>query len=213
MTVLALKMSRGANGVSRLHGQVSREMWKDLLNSPTYRGPSIGHITNGVHVLGWMSRPARRFWKRHLGAEWEMRLMDPDLWRVISDEEAISDEEIWALRYHLRRELIEFVGKHAPDAFPARGAERVRAFETLLSPDALTIGFARRFATYKRAPLIFSDSDAIGRDDQPPRASDPVDLCRKGPSPGCPGQGIHPAHPRHVQTERIPGQGRLSGEL
>ena len=157
MTVLALKMSRGANGVSRLHGQVSREMWKDLLNSPSYQGPSIGHITNGVHVLGWMSRPARRFWKRHLGAEWETRLMDPDLWRVISDEEAISDEEIWALRYRLRRELVEFVGKHVPDAFPARGAERVRAFETLLSPDALTIGFARRFATYKRAPLIFSD--------------------------------------------------------
>lgn len=157
MTVLALKMSRGANGVSRLHGQVSREMWKDLLNSPSYRGPSIGHITNGVHVLGWMSRPARRFWKRHLGAEWETRLMDPDLWRVISDEEAISDEEIWALRYHLRRELIEFVRKHGPDTFPASGAERARAFETMLSPDALTIGFARRFATYKRAPLIFSD--------------------------------------------------------
>ncbi len=157
MTVLALKMSRGANGVSRLHGQVSREMWKDLLNSPTYRGPSIGHVTNGVHVLGWMSRPARRFWKRHLGPEWETRLTDPDLWRVISDEEAISDEEIWALRYHLRRKLVEFVRKHVPDTFPAGGAERARAFDTMLSPDALTIGFARRFATYKRAPLIFSD--------------------------------------------------------
>jgi len=157
MTVLALKMSRGANGVSQLHGQVSREMWKDLLNSPTYRGPSIGHITNGVHVLGWMSRPARRFWKRHLGPEWETRLMYPDLWKVISDEEAISDEEIWALRYHLRRELIEFVRKHVPDTFPASGTERARAFETMLSPDALTIGFARRFATYKRAPLIFDD--------------------------------------------------------
>ena len=158
MTVLALKMSRGANGVSQLHGQVSREMWKDLLNSPTYRGPSIGYITNGVHVLGWMSRPARRFWKRHLGPEWETRLMYPDLWKVISDEEAISDEEIWALRYHLRRELIEFVRKHVPDTFPASGTERARAFETMLSPDALTIGFARRFATYTERPiqLIFA---------------------------------------------------------
>ena len=161
MTVLALKMSRAANGVSELHGRVSREMWKELLDSPDFEGPSIGHITNGVHVLGWMARPTRRFWKRHLGPEWETRLMYLDLWRIISDEETITDEEIWALRYHLRRELIEFVRKHVPDTFPASGTERSRAFETILSPDALTIGFARRFATYKRAPLIFSDLERM----------------------------------------------------
>ena len=190
MTVLALKMSRGANGVSQLHGQVSREMWKELLESPTYRGSSIGHITNGVHMLGWMSRPARRFWKRHLGPEWEKRLMYPDLWRVVSDEEAISDEEIWALRYQLRRQLIEFVRRHVPDTFPGSGTERARAFETLLSPDALTIGFARRFATYKRAPLIFSDLQRMAELVNDPER--PVQLIFAGK-----------AHPQDVQGKEF----------
>ena len=190
MTVLALKMSRGANGVSQLHGQVSREMWKELLDSPTYRGPSIGHITNGVHVPGWMARPIRRFWKQHLGPEWETRLMSPDLWRAISDEETITDEEIWALRYHLRRELIEFVRKHVPDTFPASGTERARGFEALLSPDALTIGFARRFATYKRAPLIFSDLPRMAKMLNDPQR--PVQLIFSGK-----------AHPQDVQGKEF----------
>ena len=213
MTVLALKMSREANGVSQLHGQVSREIWKELLDSPAYRGSSIGHITNGVHVLGWMARPIRRFWKQHLGPEWETRLMSPDLWRVISEEETITDEEIWALRYHLRRELIEFVRKHVPDTFPASGTERARGFEALLSPDALTIGFARRFATYKRAPLIFSDLPRITEMLNDPQR--PVQLIFSGKAhpQEYPGKGIHPAHPRHQQTKRIPGQGGLPGEL
>ncbi len=190
MTVLALKMARAANGVSKLHGQVSREMWKELLESPAFEGPSIGHITNGVHVLGWMARPTRRFWKRHLGPEWETRLMYPDLWRIISDEETITDEEIWALRYHLRRELIEFVRKHVPDTFPASGTERSRAFETLLSPDALTIGFARRFATYKRAPLIFGDLGRMARIVNDPKHPVQLIFCGK-------------AHPQDVQGKEF----------
>lgn len=190
MTVLALKLSRGANGVSRLHGQVSREMWKELLGSRTYRGPAIGHITNGVHIPSWMSPPARRFWKRHLGPEWGTRLLYSDLRRVISDEEAIPDEEIWALRCHLRRELIEFVRTHLPDAFPGSAAERARAFETLLSPDALTIGFARRFATYKRAPLVFSDLRRMAEMVNDPKR--PVQLIFAGK-----------AHPRDVQGKEF----------
>ena len=98
---LALKMSRGANGVSELHGEVSREMWKDLHAQKEPSVAPIGHITNGIHVLGWMTRPTRLFWKRHLGQDWETRLMYPDLWKIISDRELITDEEIWALRYHL----------------------------------------------------------------------------------------------------------------
>ena len=157
MTVLALKMSRGANGVSELHGEVSREMWKDLYVHKNSQVTPIGHITNGVHVLGWMTRPTRRFWRVHLGPDWETRLMYPDLWRVISDRELISDEEIWALRYLLRRELIEFVRKRLQEQYQRGGSDGSRVFEKILSPDALTIGFARRFASYKRAPLIFSD--------------------------------------------------------
>ena len=157
MTVLALRMSRTANAVSELHGEVSREMWKDLRGSKTSRVAPIGHITNGVHVRGWMTRPTRRFWKTHLGPDWETRLMYPDLWKIVSDREMISDEEIWSLRYTLRRELVEFARKRLRDQYLRVGGDGARIFERILSPDALTIGFARRFASYKRAPLIFRD--------------------------------------------------------
>jgi starch phosphorylase len=157
MTVLALKMSRAANGVSELHGEVSREMWKELYASKDTPVAPIGHITNGIHVRGWMTRPTRRFWKVHLGPDWETRLMYPDLWKIISDRDLISDEEIWALRYALRRELIEFARKRLREQYRRAGGEGTRVFEKLLSADALTLGFARRFATYKRAPLIFRD--------------------------------------------------------
>lgn len=157
MTVLALRMSRAANGVSELHGEVSREMWKPLYEKTKQRAAAIGHITNGIHVRGWMTRPTRRFWKTHLGPDWETRLMYPDLWKIISDRDLISDEEIWALRYCLRRELIEFARKRLREQFQRVGGDGSRIFETVLSPDALTLGFARRFAAYKRAPLIFSD--------------------------------------------------------
>jgi starch phosphorylase len=156
MTVLALKMSRAANGVSELHGEVSRDMWKPLYANKTSSIAAIGHITNGIHVRGWMTRPTRRFWKAHLGPDWETRLMYPDLWKIISDRDLITDEEIWALRYSLRRKLVEFARKRLRGQF-VRIGEGSKVFEKILSPDALTIGFARRFATYKRAPLIFSD--------------------------------------------------------
>jgi starch phosphorylase len=157
MTVLALKMARAANAVSELHGEVSREMWKELYNQNPSSAAQIGHITNGIHVLGWMTRPTRRFWKAHLGQDWETRLMYPDLWKIISDRELIADEEIWALRYHLRRELVEFARKRLREQYQRVGGDGARVFEKALSTDALTIGFARRFATYKRALLIFTD--------------------------------------------------------
>ncbi|MFN8005764.1 MAG: alpha-glucan family phosphorylase [Terriglobia bacterium] len=157
MTVLALRMSRAANGVSELHGEVSREMWKELYRQKSFHAAPIGHITNGVHVRGWMTRPTRRFWKTHLGQDWETRLMYPDLWKIVSDREVISDEEIWSLRYALRRELVEFARKRLREQNQRLGGDGARIFERILSPDALTIGFARRFAAYKRAPLIFRD--------------------------------------------------------
>ena len=170
-TVLALRMSRAANGVSELHGEVSREMWRDLHANKNSRVAPIGHITNGVHVRGWMTRPTRRFWKTHLGSDWETRLMYPDLWKIVSDREMISDEEIWSLRYTLRRDLVEFARKRLRDQFQRVGGDGARIFEKILSPDALTIGFARRFAAFKRAPLIFRDMAkalAIFNDPQKP---------------------------------------------
>ena len=170
MTVLALKGSRAANGVSELHGQVSRNMWQALYPGKKMEEVPIGHITNGIHLLGWMKGPVRRFWRKKLesidakyrsGTEWEDEINYPEFWERLSDPNFISDEEIWALRYRLRRELIEFTRRRL-----LLQGQRVThgdfiAFDHLLNPDALTIGFARRFATYKRAPLIFEQFENV----------------------------------------------------
>lgn len=161
MTVLALKASRAANAVSELHGQVSRAMWKDLFPGKRVEEVPIGHITNGIHLVGWMKGPVRRFWKRKLGEDWETQINNPSFWQRLLDPAFVSDEELWALRYKLRRELVEFARRRL-----LLQGERLRdkdfiAFDRLLNPDALTIGFARRFATYKRAPLIFQEFEKI----------------------------------------------------
>lgn len=187
MTVLALKASRAANGVSELHGQVSRQMWQPLYpNLPVEQVP-IGHITNGIHLLGWMKGPVRRFWRRKLTSEEKLSEIDPssgdttrfwrnipdigwdklinsaEFWEKLSDPEFISDEEIWALRYKLRRELIEFARRRLLLQGQRHSQLDFISFEQLLDPDALTIGFARRFATYKRAPLVFQQLENIVR--------------------------------------------------
>ena len=113
MTVLGLKYSRAANGVSELHGQVSRQMWHCLWPNGTVEQVPIGHITNGVHVLGWMKGPVRRFWQRRLTenggqSSLEKSINTDEFWLRVADPEFVSDEELWALRYNLRRELIEF---------------------------------------------------------------------------------------------------------
>lgn len=161
MTVLALRVSRAANGVSELHGQVSRQMWHGLYPDKSPDEVPIGHITNGVHLLGWMKGPVRRFWRRKLGPTWESSVNSPDFWQRLTDPEFIADEEIWALRYNLRRELIEFTRRRLLIQGLRLSQDDFIAFDQLLNPDALTIGFARRFATYKRAPLIFQQFENV----------------------------------------------------
>jgi starch phosphorylase len=181
MTVLALKAARAANGVSELHGQVSRHMWKCLWPGLPEDKVPIGHITNGIHLLGWMKGPVRRFWRRKLSTApgnqppagdttsfwarkstaWESDINNPAFWAKMGDPDFISDEEIWALRYRLRRELIEFARRRLLIQGRSLTQGDFIAFDQLLNPDALTIGFARRFATYKRAPLIFQQFDSI----------------------------------------------------
>jgi starch phosphorylase len=166
MTVLALKLSRAANAVSELHGRVSREMWK-----PLYAGRRaaarqaeavpIGHITNGVHVLGWMKGTVRRYWRNRLGAGWDKDVHRPEFWARLADPAFISDEELWSLRYLLRRELLEFTRRRLLLQGHRVTQKDFIAFDHLLNPDALTIGFARRFATYKRAPLVFQHFEQI----------------------------------------------------
>jgi len=176
MTVLALKVSKAANGVSELHGEVSREMWQSLYpNTPVDQVP-IGYITNGIHLLGWMKGTVRHFWRKKLvgegngpvkmwhekfGHDWAAAVHSCEFWEKMTDPQFVSDEELWALRYKLRRELVEFARRRLLlQAQRVTAGEFIR-FDQLLNPDALTIGFARRFATYKRAPLIFEQFDNI----------------------------------------------------
>jgi len=157
MTVLALKMCRAANGVSELHGRTSREMWKDLYpETPASKVP-IGHVTNGVHITGWTSPTASQFWTVHLGPKWIDKFRDPKYWHAALQSKKISDQDLWALRTSLRRELVEFARKRLRDQNLRHNPDDVGLFDSVLSPDVLTIGFARRFATYKRAPLLFRD--------------------------------------------------------
>ena len=161
MTVLALKHSRTANGVSELHGEISRHMWKDLYEDKKAEEVPIGHITNGIHVAGWMKGPLRRFFRRRLGDNWDADLNTHAFWNRMEDPEFVSDEEIWALRSLLRRELIEFSRRRLLLQSQSLKRENFITYDNLLNPDVLTIGFARRFATYKRAPLVFQQFEQI----------------------------------------------------
>jgi starch phosphorylase len=163
MTVLALKHSRTANGVSELHGEISRQMWQDLYADKKVEEVPIGHITNGIHVAGWMKGPLRRFFRRRLGEHWDTDLNTHAFWNRMEDPDFVSDEEIWALRSLLRRELIEFSRRRLLLQSQSLKRENFITFDHLLNPDVLTIGFARRFATYKRAPLVFQQFEQIVR--------------------------------------------------
>jgi starch phosphorylase len=176
MTVLALKLSRDANAVSQLHGEVSRQMWQSLYPGTPVEKVPIGYITNGIHLLGWMKGSARQFWRKKLtatnngeassfrekfGTDWAAAVHSTEFWDKMGDPNFVSDEELWALRYKLRRELIEFGRRRLLlQSQRVTPGDYIR-FDHLLNPDALTIGFARRFATYKRAPLIFQQFDNI----------------------------------------------------
>jgi starch phosphorylase len=160
MTVLALKLSRRANAVSAVHGGVSRAMWGALF--PGYREEHvpIGHITNGVHVLTWLAPQMRRVYDRHLGPDWPARAGDPGLWEAI---ENVDDGELWETHQALKTQLIEGARRRAVLHAERRGEppEFVAQLRRSLSLDALTVGFARRFATYKRANLILQQIDAL----------------------------------------------------
>ncbi len=163
MTVLALKHSRAANGVSELHGQISRQMWQGLYPDRPVDEVPIGHITNGIHVAGWMKGPLRRFFRSKLGEGWDRDLNSLLFWQRLEDTDFVSDEELWALRANLRRELIEFARRRLLIQSQHLYRENFITYDNLLNPDALTIGFARRFATYKRAPLVFQQFERVVR--------------------------------------------------
>jgi starch phosphorylase len=160
MTVLGLKLSRRANAVSALHGEVSREMWWNLYPGKPEDAVPIGHITNGVHVPSWLAPQMRRLYDRHLGVGWQFRSGDKHTWAEI---EKVDDGELWETHLSLKAQLIEFARHRAKEqaAFREEPHEAIQRLGKVLSQDALTIGFARRFATYKRANLILKDIERL----------------------------------------------------
>jgi starch phosphorylase len=160
MTVLGLKLSRRANAVSSLHGEVSRAMWKCLYPGRPEDAVPIGHITNGVHVPSWLAPQMCRLYDRHLGVGWQGKSGVRKTWEEI---ENIDDGELWETHLSLKSQLIDFVRRRAKEQAERRAEAygTLQALGKVLSPDALTIGFARRFATYKRANLLLADMERL----------------------------------------------------
>jgi glycogen phosphorylase len=152
----ALRASRGANAVSRRHGEVARRMWHPLWPDRTVEDVPITHVTNGVHVPTWLGRPMRNLLDRYLGEGWLERCVEPGTWAAVDQ---IPDEELWAVRQEQRRWLVELVRERSVLDRVARGDPRdyVQAAWRAFDPQSLTVGFARRLATYKRLHLLLHD--------------------------------------------------------
>ena len=160
MTVLGLRLARRANAVSALHGEVSRAMWTGLFPGKTEDTVPIGHITNGVHVPTWLAPQMFRLYDRHFGTGWHEHNGESRIWESI---ENVDDGELWETHLSLKARLLEFVRRSAVEQAERRGEspDVRRRLSRILSPDVLTIGFARRFATYKRANLILADMEKL----------------------------------------------------
>ena len=162
MTVLAFKCSRRANAVSNLHGVVSRRMWTSLWPWRSEEEIPIGHITNGVHVSSWLAPQMRSLYDRHLKLGWHLQSGQPEVWSGFDD---VTPGELWETHQSLKNRMILFARNRMQ-----RRAERIGSSEaemaeiqTCLDPEALTIGFARRFAPYKRADLVLRDIEFLGQ--------------------------------------------------
>jgi glycogen phosphorylase len=162
MTVIGLKLSRRANAVSSLHGHVSRRMWANLWPWRVEEEIPIGHITNGVHIPTWIAAAMQQLYDRKLGDAWRDRMGDPNMWKDIYQ---VDPGELWETHHALKSRLLEFVRRRLSRQCRRRNEEEgaVEAARQALDPSALTIGFARRFATYKRADLFLRRLDEIAQ--------------------------------------------------
>jgi len=160
MSNLALNLSQEVNGVSRLHGKVSRELFSHLYPGFLPDEVNIGYVTNGVHYQTWTAVDLQKFFKERFGDDFIMNHSNPDYWKKIYD---VPDEDIWAIRKKLKNELFSFVKAKLETDLTRRQENPKVIFETIdnLNEDALTIGFARRFATYKRAYLLFGNLERL----------------------------------------------------
>jgi starch phosphorylase len=206
MTVLALKASTRANAVASLHGRVSRAMWAPLFPGRADEQVPIGHITNGVHVPTWLAPQMRQVYDRHLGPDWTERASDAELWDRV---DTIDDGELWETHQTLKTQLIDVVRRRTAQQAERRGepAEQIQQMRRALSPDALTIGFARRFATYKRATLMLRDIEVFASLVNNPRT--PIQLVFAGKAH--PHDG--PAKALLQQIAQLTSDPRFAGKL
>ena len=162
MTALALRLASRANGVSKLHGEVSRKMWQSLWPGVPIEEIPIGHVTNGVHFQSWISAEFNQLYERYLGPDWREEPANSEVWSRVN---SVPAEELWRTHERRRERLIAWTRRRVREQRMRRGAPQaeIDAAEAVLDPDTLTIGFARRFATYKRATLIFRDMDRLRR--------------------------------------------------
>jgi starch phosphorylase len=162
MTVLALRLAGASNGVSKLHGDTSRKMWAGIWPGLPAEEIPIGYVTNGVHFRSWISYEMNQLYDRYLGPHWREEPAEAALWKRV---ESIPAEELWRTHERRRERLVAFARRRLKEQLRRRGAPlaEVEAAEEVLDPDALTIGFARRFATYKRATLLLRDPERLAR--------------------------------------------------
>ena len=162
MTVLALRMAASSNGVSQLHGAVSRKMWKTLWPGVPEDEIPIGSVTNGVHFRSWISAEMNQLYDRYLSPKWREEGADAELWKRA---QTIPAEELWRTHERRRERLVSFARRRLRVQLERRGAPQaeIDGADEALNPDALTIGFARRFATYKRATLLLRDPERLAR--------------------------------------------------
>jgi starch phosphorylase len=162
MTALAMRTASGINAVSQLHGVVTKNMWTGIWPGTPKADLPIRSVTNGVHVFTWLAAPMAKLFDRHLGRDWRERIDEAAFWDRVLD---IPDDDLWAARQELKRDLLAFILDRARQRWTHDNvtAAQVVAAGTLLDPSALTIGFARRFTGYKRPELILSDPDRLTR--------------------------------------------------
>jgi starch phosphorylase len=158
VTQFALRTSRSANGVSRRHGEVARGMWAGLWPERAVADVPVGHVTNGVHLPTWLGGPMRALLDRHLGEGWLARADDPATWEPLDD---VDDAELWAARNEQRAELAGWARERSVLDRLGRDEPRQYAEAPGFAPDVLTIGFARRLATYKRLHLLLRSAERI----------------------------------------------------
>ncbi|MGI9517927.1 MAG: alpha-glucan family phosphorylase, partial [Pirellulaceae bacterium] len=189
MTVIGLKLSRTANAVSQLHGHVSRRMWAHLWPWRVEEEIPIGHITNGVHTHTWISDQMKALYDRHFPSDWDQHIGEPEVWQDIYK---VDPGELWETHNVLKSALLDFVRRRMVAQCQRRDEDdaRIERARRMFDPETLTIGFARRFATYKRSNLLFSDLDRLDEIVNNPRRPVQIMFAGKAHPKDAPGKSL-----------------------